>query len=185
MISTNDFFSGVTIEIDGQVYQVVESQHVKPGKGQAFVRTKLKHLKNGAVVSRTFRADEKVPRAHVEGREMQFLYEAGDQYFFMDTENFEQLPVNRDDLGDGTLFLKENTVIRIITHQGQVMGVELPAAVELVVTETAPGLRGDTASGGSKPATLETGAVLQVPLFINTGDTIKVNTRTGEYISRA
>lgn len=184
MISTNDFFTGLTIEVDGEIFQVLESMHVKPGKGQAFVRTRLRNLRTGAVVSRNFRAGEKVPRAHVEGRDMQYLYNAGEDYFFMDVENFEQIPISREVLGDAVKFLKENMVIRVSSYASEIIGVDLPAAVELVVSRTDPGLKGDTASGGSKPATLETGAVVQVPLFINAGDVVKVNTRTGEYITR-
>ena len=185
MISTNDLRNGVTIELDGQVYTVIEFQHVKPGKGSAFVRTKLKNVKTGATLERTFNAGEKIPRARVESKEVQFLYDDGNQYTFMDTETFEQYTLSRDVLGDALNFLKEQMVLTLNFHQGQVIGVELPNSVELRVVETEPGVRGDTVSGGSKPAKLETGYVVRVPLFVEEGDVVVVDTRTGEYISRA
>lgn len=185
VISTNDFKSGMTIELDGDAYLILESQHVKPGKGQAFVRTKLRHLATGVIIDKTFNAGEKVPPARVERRDMQFLYSSGDEYVFMDNETFEQLPIRASELGDKVQFLKENMDVKVITYQGRVIDVELPTTVELEVVETDPGLRGDTASGGSKPAKLEGGAVIQVPLFIEVGDRIKVDTRTRAYISRA
>ncbi len=185
MISVNDLRTGLTIELDGAVYSVVEFLHVKPGKGAAFVRTKLKNVKTGAVLERTFRAGEKVARAHVELREMQYLYNTGDEYYFMDTNSYEQMALSAGVLGDATKYLKENMNIGLQLFQGQPIGVELPNFVELKVVETPPGFKGDTATGGSKPATLETGAVVQVPFFVNEGDVIRVDTRTGLYLSRA
>lgn len=185
MISTNDLRTGVTVEVDGDVFTVVEFLHVKPGKGSAFVRTKLKNVKTGAVLERTFRAGEKLPRAHVEYKEMQYLYHTGDEYSFMDANTYEQVALHKDILGDAVKWLKEQAAVGLQFYQGQVIGVELPNFVELAVTETAPGFKGDTATGGSKPATLETGAVVQVPFFVNVGDQIRVDTRTGLYLSRA
>ncbi|HCJ11333.1 MAG TPA: elongation factor P [Clostridiales bacterium] len=184
MISTNDFKTGVTVELDGEVWQVIEFQHVKPGKGSAFVRSKLKNLETGAVVERTFRAGEKLRRAHLDRREVQYLYSSGDEYVFMDTETYEQLSLTEEQLGDGKLYLVENMNIYVVSHEGRLIGVEMPNSVELKVVETDPGLRGDTASGGTKPARLETGLVVQVPLFIEEGDVIRVDTRTGLYIER-
>ncbi|MBE3583764.1 MAG: elongation factor P [Limnochordaceae bacterium] len=185
MISSNDFRPGLTIEVDGQIWSVVEFLHVKPGKGSAFVRTKLKNVKTGQVIERTFRAGERVNLAHVELRPMQYLYSSGDDYTFMDTNTYEQLTISRDKLGSAPNFLKENMEIGIQMYQGEPIGVELPTYVELKVVETEPGVRGDTASGGGKPAKLETGIVVQVPFFVNEGDVIRVDTRTGEYLSRA
>ncbi|MCL6563535.1 MAG: elongation factor P [Firmicutes bacterium] len=185
MISTNDFRNGVTIELDGVLYQVIEFQHVKPGKGSAFVRTKLKNLQTGGVVDRTFNAGERVPLARVERREMQYLYQSGNEYTFMDTETYEQFTLNQDDVGEAVKFLKENLTVYLVLHNGSPIGVELPNSVDLKVVETEPGFKGDTATGGSKPAKLETGAVVKVPLFIETGDIISVDTRTGQYIGRA
>ena len=185
MISTNDFRTGLTIELDGEVYSVVDFQHVKPGKGSAFVRSKLRNVKTGFTIERTFRAGEKVPRAHIEYREMQFLYSSGEDNFFMDTSTYEQINLNDEKLGDNKKYLKENMVIGVQVYEGAPIGVELPNSVELAVTDTDPGLRGDTASGGTKPATLETGAVVQVPLFVSIGDVIRVDTRTGQYLERA
>ncbi|HCW52030.1 MAG TPA: elongation factor P [Clostridiales bacterium] len=184
MISTNDFKTGVTVELDGEVWQVIEFQHVKPGKGSAFVRSKLKNLETGAVVERTFRAGEKLRRAHLDRREVQYLYSSGDEYVFMDTETYEQLSLTEEQLGDGKLYLVENMNIYVVSHEGRLIGVEMPNSVELKVVETDPGLRGDTASGGTKPARLETGLVVQVPLFIEEGDVVRVDTRTGLYIER-
>ncbi|HOB88380.1 MAG: elongation factor P [Bacillota bacterium] len=184
MISTNDFRIGLTIELDGEIYSVVDFQHVKPGKGSAFVRSKLKNVKTGFTVERTFRAGEKVPRAHIEHREMQYLYSSDQDNFFMDTSTYEQIVLTDETLGDSKKYLKENMVIGIQMYEGAPIGVDLPNSVELTVVETDPGLRGDTVSGGTKPATLETGAVVQVPLFINMGDVIRVDTRTGEYLER-
>jgi elongation factor P len=185
LVSTNDFRTGLTIELDGDAYQVVDFQHVKPGKGSAFVRSKLKNLRTGAVIERTFNAGERVAQARVERREMQYLYQNGAEYIFMDTESFEQLGLSADQLGDGTKYLKENMLCYVMLYNGQAIGVELPNSVERAITETDPGLKGDTAAGGTKPATLETGAVVRVPLFLNTGDRIMVDTRTGQYLGRA
>lgn len=184
MISSNDFRPGVNIEVDGELWQVVEFQHVKPGKGSAFVRTKLKNLKTGAVQERTFRAGEKVPRAAVETREMQYLYNDGEYYTFMDTNNYEQIQIPASQLEYERKFLKENTTVYVVMYDGNPIGVDLPNFVELEVVETDPGLRGDTATGGSKPATVETGYTVQVPFFINRGDRIRIDTRTGEYLER-
>jgi elongation factor P len=185
LISTNDFKTGLTVEIDGQVWTVVEFQHVKPGKGAAFVRAKLKNLRSGSVVERTFNAGEKLPRAHLERREMQYLYQSDGLYNFMDTENYEQMTLSKDQIGDGVKFLKENMLVNVLFFQSQTFGVDLPNSVELKVVETEPGVRGDTATAGTKPAKLETGAIVKVPLFINIGDLLKVDTRSGEYIERA
>lgn len=185
MISSNDFRTGVTIEIDGEAFQVVDFQHVKPGKGSAFVRTKLKNVRIGSVVERTFTAGEKLPRAHLERKEMQYLYHDGDSFIMMDVNTFDQMPLSDDQVGEGKKYLKENMNIFILLFQDNIIGVDLPGQVELEVTETEPGIKGDTASGGSKPATLETGAVVRVPFFVNVGDVISVNTKTGEYIGRA
>ena len=184
MISTNDFKTGLTIELDGEVYQVIEFQHVKPGKGAAFVRSKIRNMRTGAVVERTFNAGEKIPRARIERREMQYLYNDGKNYNFMDMESFDQIQLTAEALGDAVKYLKENMSIQVLMFQGRHIGVELPNFVELAVIETAPGIKGDTASGGSKPATLETGAQVQVPFFINVGDVLQIDTRTGNYIKR-
>lgn len=184
MLTTSDFRTGVTIEIDNDVWQVVDFQHVKPGKGAAFVRTKLKNVRTGAVVERTFNPGEKLPRARVDRREMQFLYES-DGYNFMDNETFDQIALTAEQLGDATKYLKENMNIGIMFFQGNVIGVDLPTSVELTVVETDPGIRGDTATGGTKPAKMETGCVVRVPLFINIGDVLRIDTRTGDYIERA
>ncbi|MBP2640851.1 MAG: efp [Firmicutes bacterium] len=185
MISSNDFRTGVTIEIDNDVWQVVDFQHVKPGKGAAFVRAKLKNARTGAVVERTFNAGEKMPKAHVDRREMQYLYASDDQYNFMDNETFEQIALTQAQLGDATKFLKENMSIGIMFFQETIIGVDVPNSVELTVIETDPGIRGDTATGGTKPAKLETGHVVKVPLFINIGDVLRIDTRSGEYLERA
>ncbi|WP_067932953.1 elongation factor P [Alicyclobacillus kakegawensis] len=185
MISSNDFRTGTTIEVDGNIYRVIEFMHVKPGKGAAFVRTKLKNVKTGAVKEQTFRAGEKVPRARIETREMQYLYNDGDQYTFMDTETYEQIQIQKSQLEYELNFLKENMNCYVVLHEGQTIGIDLPNTVELEVSRTEPGIKGDTAQGGSKPATLETGYTLSVPLFINEGDRIIVDTRSGEYVSRA
>lgn len=183
-ITTAQFKNGITIDIDGTLYQIVDFQHVKPGKGGAFVRTKLKNFKTGAVIDKTFRAGEKVEQAIVNRRPMQYLYNDGSDYVFMDTETYEQISIPASSLEYERKFLKENMNVLVAVHEGQSIGVDLPTAVELEVTQTDPGLKGDTASGGTKPATLETGLVLQVPLFINVGDVVKVDTRTGEYLTR-
>jgi len=185
MISVNDFRTGLTIELDGDVWQVLEFQHVKPGKGAAFVRSKLRNLRNGNIQERTFRAGEKVPRAHVETRQMQYLYESGGEYVFMDNETYEQISLPAERLEREVKFLKENMNVNIMIYQGETIGVQLPNTVELEVTDTEPGIKGDTATGGSKSATLETGLVVQVPLFVNVGDRLIIDTRTGEYVSRA
>lgn len=184
MISVNDLRTGITIELDGTLYTVIEFLHVKPGKGAAFVRTKLKNLETGAVFERNFRAGEKVNRAHIETKEMQYLYNSGDEYYFMDSATYEQTALTRDLLGDDIYFLKDNMTVHVKFHNGRAIGVDLPTFVELEVTHTEPGFKGDTATGGSKPATLETGLVVQVPLFIEQGEKIRVDTRTKEYLSR-
>lgn len=185
MISVNDLRTGLTLELDGEIWSVVEFLHVKPGKGAAFVRTKLKNVRTGAVSERTFRAGERVPRARIDTKQMQYLYSSGDMYHFMDTETYEQIALPVSTLEGATEYLKENMVIGIQFHEREAIGVDLPTAVELMVTETEPGFKGDTATGGTKPATLETGLVVQVPLFIEQGDVLKIDTRTGEYLSRA
>jgi elongation factor P len=185
MIVAGDFRNGVTFEYDGQVFQIVEFQHVKPGKGAAFVRVKMKNVVTGATVERTFNPSDKMPKAHIERKDMQYLYKDGGLYYFMDVETYEQLPVNESSIGDAFKFVKENMVVKILSHKGNVFGIEPPTFVELEVTETDPGFKGDTATGASKPATLETGAVIKVPLFINQGEKIRIDTRTGEYMERA
>jgi len=184
LISVNDLRTGITIEVDGELYTVVEFLHVKPGKGAAFVRTKLKNLETGAVFERNFRAGERVNRAHIETKEMQYLYSSGDEYFFMDTSTYEQISLSRDLLGDAVFFLKDNMMIHVQFHKERAIGVELPTFVELEVTHTEPGFKGDTTTGATKPATLETGLVVQVPLFVEQGDKVRIDTRTKEYLSR-
>lgn len=185
MISSNDFRPGTTIEYDGSIYRVIEFMHVKPGKGAAFVRTKLKNVKTGGVKEQTFRAGEKVPRARIETREMQYLYNDGELYTFMDTETFEQIQITKAQLEYELNFLKENMNCYVVMHEGTSIGIDLPNTVELEVVETEPGIKGDTATGGSKPATVETGYTLQVPFFVNQGDRLLIDTRSGNYISRA
>ena len=185
MISAGDFRNGKTLEIEGTVYQILEFQHVKPGKGAAFVRTKLKDIKNGGVIERSFRPTEKFPEARIDRKDMQYLYEDGGLYYFMDMETYEQLPIDGKKLGDAFRFVKENMEVKVLSYKGNVFGVEPPFFVELEVTETDPGFKGDTATNATKPATLETGAEIKVPLFINTGDKIRIDTRTGEYMERA
>lgn len=185
MISVNDFRTGLTIEVDGEIWRVLDFQHVKPGKGAAFVRSKLRNLRTGAIQEKTFRAGEKVEKAQIDNRRMQYLYTSGDSHVFMDTENYEQVELPAKQIEYELNFLKENMEVQIIMFQGETLGVELPNTVELVVTETEPGIKGDTASGGSKPATLETGLVVQVPFFINVGDRLIINTTDGSYVSRA
>lgn len=185
MISSNDFRNGVTIDLDGVAHQVIEFQHVKPGKGSAFVRTKLKNLQTGGVLDRTFNAGERVPAAKVEKREMQYLFSVDDDYTFMDTETFEQLTLKSAEIGDGVKFLKENMLCHIILFKGASIGVELPNSVDLLIVETDPGFKGDTATGGTKPATLETGAIIKVPLFIESGTMVTVDTRSGQYVGRS
>ncbi|MBO4846982.1 MAG: elongation factor P [Lachnospiraceae bacterium] len=184
MISAGDFRNGVTIEYEGNVYQIIEFQHVKPGKGAAFVRTKLKNIISGGVVEKTFRPTEKCPTARIDRKDMQYLYSDGDLYYFMDTENFEQLAINQDSVGDALKFVKENDMCKVCSYNGNVFSVEPPMFVELVVTDTEPGFKGDTATGATKPAVVETGATVSVPLFVNQDDVIKIDTRTGEYLSR-
>ena len=185
MISAGDFRNGITVEIDGQVLQIVEFQHVKPGKGAAFVRTKLKNVINGGVVERSFRPTEKFPAAHIDRVDMQYLYADGDQYNFMNTETYDQISLTQDVVGDAMKFVKENDICKICSYQGNVYSVEPPMFVELEITETEPGFKCNTATGATKPATVETGATVSVPLFCNIGDVIKIDTRSGEYLSRA
>ena len=185
MIAAGDFRNGVTIEVEGQIYQIIEFQHVKPGKGAAFVRTKLKNIKSGGVVEKTFRPTEKLELAHIDRKEYQYLYSDGDLYNFMDTETWEQIPINKSVLGDNFKFVKENMVCKVLSYKGNVFGIEPPNFVELKVTKTDPGFKGDTATNATKPATLETGAEIKVPLFIDEGEVIQIDTRTGEYMGRA
>ena len=185
MISAGDFRNGITFEMEGNVFQIVEFQHVKPGKGAAFVRTKLKNVINGGVVEKTFRPTDKMPKAHIERKDMEYLYNDGELYYFMDQESYEQMPLNESQLGDALRFVKENMLVKILSYEGNVFGVEPPNFVELQVSETEPGVKGDTATGAQKPARLETGAQINVPLFIDQGDMIRVDTRTGEYMERA
>ena len=184
MISAGDFRNGVTFELDGSVFQVIHFQHVKPGKGAAFVRTKIKNIITGGVIERTFSPTDKMPKAHVERKDMEYLYNDGELYYFMDTETYEQLPLSTDLLEDSLPYLKENMVVKVLSFKGSVFGVEPPNFVELEVTETEPGVKGDTATGATKPAIVETGATVMVPLFVNTGTIIRVDTRTGDYMER-
>ena len=184
MISAGDFRNGMTIEYDGNIYQIIEFQHVKPGKGAAFVRTKLKNIINGGVVETTFRPTEKCPQARIDRKDMQYLYKDGDLYYFMDVETYDQVALNTDTIGDALKFVKENEMCKVCSHNGNVFAVEPPLFVELEITETEPGFKGNTATGATKPATLETGAVIQVPLFVDGSDIIRVDTRTGEYMER-
>ena len=185
MVSAGDFRNGVTLEMDGNIYQIIEFQHVKPGKGAAFVRTKLKNIINGGVVEKTFRPTEKFPTARIDRVEMQYLYNDGDLFYFMNTETYDQIALNNETIGDALKFVKENEMVKVCSHNGNVFAVEAPLFVELEVTDTEPGFKGDTATGATKPATVETGAVVYVPLFVETGDKLKIDTRTGEYLSRA
>ena len=184
MIDAGSFRNGITVEIDGQVLQIVEFQHVKPGKGAAFVRTKLKNVINGGVVERSFRPTEKFPAAHIDRVDMQYLYADGDQYNFMNTETYDQISLSADVVGDAMKFVKENDICKICSYQGNVYSVEPPMFVELEITDTEPGFKGDTATGANKPATVETGAQIMVPLFVNIGDKVQIDTRTGEYLKR-
>ena len=184
MINVNDFKTGVSVEIDGDPYVVIEFQHVKPGKGSAFVRSKLRNLRTGSTVETTFNAGVKLPKAHLDHREMQYLYNDGEFYVVMDVENYDQINITKEQMGDSTKYLKEEMILSVLSYKGKILGVQLPSNVELVVVETEPGIKCDTASGGNKPATLETGAVVRVPFFINEGDRIRVNTETNEYIER-
>jgi translation elongation factor P len=185
MISSNDLRPGTTVELDNDAWTVVEFQHVKPGKGAAFVRTKLKSVKSGSVIERTFRAGEKMPKANLEKKEMQFTYASDDEYNLMDLETFDTIPVPASKLGDATKWLKEDMKVELLYFQGNIVGVSIPNFVELRIIDTPPGVKGDTASGGGKPATVETGAVVQVPFFVNVDDVIRIDTRTGEYLDRA
>ena len=185
MISAGDFRNGSTFEMDGNVVSIIEFQHVKPGKGAAFVRTKIRNVITGAVTEKTFSPTEKFPTAFVERKDMQYLYNDGDLYYFMDMESYEQIPISANTLGDNFKFVKENMECKVLSYKGNVFGVEPPLFVELEVTNTDPGFKSDTATNAKKPATLETGAELMVPLFIEEGDMIRVDTRTGEYMERA
>lgn len=184
MISAGDFRNGITIELEGNIYQIVEFQHVKPGKGAAFVRTKLKNIKSGGVVEKTFRPTEKFPPARIDRKDYQYLYVDGDLYYFMDVETYDQIALSKSDIGDALKFVKENEMVKVCSHNGNVFAVEPPLFVELQITDTEPGFKGDTATGATKPAVVETGATVYVPLFVNQEDVIKIDTRTGEYLSR-
>ena len=184
MISAGDFRNGITLEMDNNIYQIIEFQHVKPGKGAAFVRTKLKNIKSGGVVEKTFRPTEKCPQARIDRKDMQYLYSDGDLYNFMDVETYDQVALNSETVGDALKFVKENEMVKICSHNGNVFSVEPPLFVELEIIDTEPGFKGDTAQGATKPCIVETGAQVMVPLFVNEGDTLKIDTRTGEYSSR-
>ena len=183
MISAGELRNGVTMEYEGEIYSVLEFQHVKPGKGAAFVRTRLKNIKTGAVVEKTFRPTEKMSKAHIDRMDMQYLYNDGELYHFMNNETFDQIALNAEDVGDSLKFVKENENVKLLAHDGNVFGIEPPLFVELEITDTEPGFAGNTAQGATKPAIVETGASVQVPLFINQGEIIKIDTRTGEYLS--
>lgn len=185
MVTAGDFRNGVTFEMDGNVYSIIEFQHVKPGKGAAFVRTKIRNVISGAVTEKTFNPNDKYPTAFIERKDMEYLYNDGDLYYFMDSETYEQLPISPSVLGDNFRFVKENMICKVLSYKGNVFGIEPPNFVELQVTETEPGVKGDTATNVTKPATLETGAEIKVPIFINEGEMIRVDTRTGEYMERA
>ena len=185
MVTAGDFRNGVTFEMDGNVYSIIEFQHVKPGKGAAFVRTKIRNVISGAVTEKTFNPNDKYPTAFIERKDMEYLYNDGDLYYFMDSETYEQLPISPNVLGDNFRFVKENMVCKVLSYKGNVFGIEPPNFVELQVTETEPGVKGDTATNVTKPATLETGAEIKVPIFINEGEMIRADTRTGEYMERA
>ena len=185
MITAGDFRNGVTFDMDGSVFQIIEFQHVKPGKGAAFVRTKIRNVISGAVVEKTFNPTDKFPTAFIERKDMEYLYNDGDLYYFMDQESYETVPIDRSKLGDAFRFVKENMVVKILSYKGVIFGSEAPNFFELLVTQTEPGVRGDTATNVTKPATLETGAEIRVPIFINEGEMIRVDTRTGEYMERA
>lgn len=184
MVSAGDFRNGITIELEGNIYQIIEFQHVKPGKGAAFVRTKLKNIKSGGIVEKTFRPTEKCPQARIDRADMQYLYSDGDLFHFMDTTTYEQIALDADTIGDALKFVKENETVKVCSYNGKVFSVEAPLFVELEITDTEPGFKGDTATGATKPAVVETGATVYVPLFVNQGDKIKIDTRTGEYLSR-
>ncbi len=184
MISAGEFRNGVTMEYEGDVYEILEFQHVKPGKGAAFVRTKIKNVVTGAVVGKAFRPTEKMPKAFIDRKDMQYLYQDGDLYNFMDVETYDQIALSSNDVGDKLKFVKENEVVKILSYNGNIFGIEPPTFVELEITDTEPGFKGDTATGATKPATVETGTQVNVPLFINVGEVIKIDTRTGEYLGR-
>ena len=184
MVSAGDFKNGITVQMDNGIWQIIEFQHVKPGKGAAFVRTKLKNIVSGGVVEKSFRPTEKFDLAHIEKREYQYLYSDGDLYNFMDTETFEQIALSEETIGDALKFVKENEMVTICSHNGDVFAIEPPLFVELEITESEPGVKGNTATGATKPAVVETGATVYVPLFVNQGEKIKIDTRTGEYLSR-
>ena len=184
MISAGDFRNGITIELDNNIYQIIEFQHVKPGKGAAFVRTKLKNIKSGGVVEKTFRPTEKCPQVRIDRADMQYLYSDGDLFHFMDVETYEQIELDAESIGDALKFVKENEMVKMCSHNGNVFAVEPPLFVELKITDTEPGFKGDTATGATKPAVVETGATVYVPLFVEQEDVIKIDTRTGEYLSR-
>lgn len=185
MISAGDFRNGITIEMDNNVYQIIDFQHVKPGKGAAFVRTSLKNIKNGGVVEKSFRPTDKFPAARIDRADMQYLYNDGDFYYFMDVNTFEQIQMTPDQVGDALKFVKENEMVKMLSHNGAVFSIEPPLFVELEITDTEPGFKGNTATGATKPAIVETGAQVMVPLFVDNGEKIKIDTRTGEYLSRA
>ena len=184
MVSAGDFRNGITVEMEGNVYQIIEFQHVKPGKGAAFVRTKLKNIINGGVVEKSFRPTEKFPQARIDRKDMQYLYSDCDLFNFMDTETYDQIALNAEAVGDALKFVKENEMVKICSYNGNVFAIEPPLFVELEITETEPGFKGDTATGATKPAIVETGAKVMVPLFVENGEVIKIDTRTGEYLSR-
>ena len=184
MISAGDFRNGITIEVEGNIFQIIEFQHVKPGKGAAFVRTKLKNIKSGGIVEKTFRPTKKSPQARNDRKDYQYLYADGDLFYFMDVETYDQIALSQDDIGDALKFVKENEMVKVCSHNGNVFAVEPPLFVELQITDTEPGFKGDTATGATKPAVVETGATVYVPLFVNQDDVIKIDTRTGEYLSR-
>ena len=185
MVSAGDFRNGMTVEIEGNVFQIVEFQHVKPGKGAAFVRTKLKNIISGGVIEKSFRPTERFENAHIDRVDMQYLYNDGDLFYFMDVNTYDQIALNNEQVGDSLKFVKENEMVKICSYKGNVFSIEPPLFVELVITDTEPGFKGDTATGATKPATVETGAVVMVPLFVNQDDKIRIDTRTGEYMARA
>lgn len=184
MVSAGDFRNGLTIELDNSIYQIIDFQHVKPGKGAAFVRTKLKNIKGGGVIEKTFRPTEKCPQAHIDRKDMQYLYSDGELYHFMDVVTYDQIALDEEAIGDTLKFIKENEMVKMLSHNGAVFAIEPPLFVELEVTETEPGVKGDTATGATKPATVETGVTIYVPLFVNQGDRISIDTRTGDYLKR-
>lgn len=184
MVSAGEFRNGLTVEIENVVYQIIDFQHVKPGKGAAFVRTKLRDIKNGGVTEKTFRPNEKFPTAHIDRSDMQYLYSDGDLYNFMNVETYDQIAMSKEDVGDSLKFVKENEMVKMLSHNGAVFAIEPPLFVELEIIETEPGFKGDTATGANKPAKVETGATVYVPLFVNQGDTISIDTRTGDYMKR-